>query len=158
LFQSGGTAVSAQRIDDGGATLTSALSTTINAGTWYHLAATYGVSGQPITVWVNGVAGTPATNSGTAITLDRMLVGTRLNGGSPGVFANGDIAEAAVWNDVLSAAEIAALAARFRPDLIKPQNLSLYLDLIRTARDRKSGVSLTPSGGPTISPHPSRIG
>lgn len=157
LFQAGGT-ITAQRIDNASTTLSSALSTTISNGVWYHFAATFGASGDPITVWVNGVAGTPATNSGSAITFDRMLIGTRLSGGTPGAYANGDIAEVGVWNAVLSAAEIAALAKGVTPARVRAGNLAHELRLIRTIQDLRRGLVMTNTNGATVSPHPRIIG
>jgi hypothetical protein len=153
LFQSGGT-ITAQRIDNAAATLSSALSTTISNGVWYHFAATFGASGDAITVWVNGVAGTPATNSGSAITLDRMLIGTRLSGGTPGAYANGDIAEVGVWNAALTADEIAGLAKGFPCRLARPSALQFYSRLIRNAMDIRGGIALTNTNGATVSDHP----
>ena len=153
LFQAGGT-ITAQRIDNANATLSSALSTTISNGVWYHFAATFGASGDAITVWVNGVAGTPATNSGSAITFDRMLIGTRLSGGTPGAYANGDIAEVGVWNAALNADEIASLSKGFPCRFARPSSLQFYSRLIRNLMDIRGGIALTNTNGATVSDHP----
>lgn len=126
------------------------------AGGWAHCAAVFSGTANRI-AYLNGVAAGADTTGVTQNAFSEILIGARRLT-TVGQFIGGEVAEVGVWNAVLSAAEIAALAARFRPDLIKPQNLVFYLDLIRTSRDRKSGSSLTASGGPTISPHPPRIG
>lgn len=154
LFEAGGTALTAQRINDAGSTLSSSISSTITTGQFFHFAATFGASGQAITVWLNGVAGTPATNDGSAITVDRMLVGTRLSGGTPGAYANGDIAEAGVWGVALTAEEIAGLAKGFRCRMIRPQSLRFDLRMIRNLQDLSQALAMTNTNGATVSTHP----
>jgi hypothetical protein len=155
-----GTTMLAQRVDDTGAPNASSSTTVANTvGVWYHAAAVFLPSGSNVTGYINGVAGTPATNSGTTLsTLDRVVIGARLSAGTPGLYFDGEIAEVVMWNAALTADEIGALADNYRPDIIRPQNLVFYPDLIRTPRDRKSGAMLSVAGSPTITPHPRRIG
>jgi hypothetical protein len=101
------------------------------------------------------VAGTPVTNPGTALTgVDRVTIGMRLFNGTPATFANGDIAEVGIWNDVLSADEIASLAKGFPCRLARPSALVWYSRLIRNAMDIRGGRVITNTNGATVSPHP----
>lgn len=150
----GSTAVSATRINDA---LTSAQSDSLGtntAGTSIHCAAVFNTSGGNIIAYRNGVAGTPATNPGGVITLNRTLVGTRYNGSAFGLFADGDIAEVGIWNAILTPTEIAGLAKGFSPSTVKAANLVFELRLIRTIQDLRRGLSLTNVGGVAVSNHP----
>ncbi len=145
----------ALRIDTaGGATTTQSASATNTAGQWVHAVAVFGSSGQNIAAYRNGSIGTPLTNPGTALTVNRVLIGARLAGGSAGSFANGDIAEVGVWNAVLSADEIAGLAKGFPCRLARPSSLQFYSRLIRNAMDIRGGIALTNTNGATVSDHP----
>jgi len=83
-----------------------------------------------------------------------MLVGTRLFGGAPGAYANGDIAEVGVWNVTLTAEEIAGLAKGFRCRMIRPQSLRFDLRMIRDLQDLSQALAMTNTNGATVSPHP----
>ncbi len=146
----------AQRVDDGGTPSASSSTTVANTvGTWYHAAAVFLGSGQNVTGYINGVAGTPATNTGSTLsTLDRLVIGTRLSAGSPGLYFDGDIAEVGVWNAALAAEEIAGLAKGFRCRMIRPQSLRFDLRMIRGLQDLSQALAMTNTNGATVSTHP----
>lgn len=151
-----GTTMLAQRVDDTGAPNASSSTTVANTvGTWYHAAAVFLGSGQNVTGYINGVAGTPALNTGTTLsTLDRVVVGARLSGGTPGLFFDGDLAEIGVWNAALTAEEIAGLAKGFRNRTTRSSSLRFNLRLIRSIQDLAQGLSMTANNSPTVSNHP----
>jgi hypothetical protein len=151
-----GTTMLAQRVDDGGTPSASSSTTVANTvGTWYHAAAVFLGSGQNVTGYINGVAGTPATNTGSTLsTLDRLVIGTRLSAGSPGLYFDGDIAEVGVWNAALAAEEIAGLAKGFRCRMIRPQSLRFDLRMIRGLQDLSQALAMTNTNGATVSTHP----
>jgi hypothetical protein len=151
-----GTTMLAQRVDDTGGPNASSSTTVANTvGTWYHAAAVFLGSGQNVTGYINGTAGTPATNTGTTLsTLDRLVIGTRLSAGSPGLYFDGDIAEVGVWNAALNADEIAGLAKGFACRFARPSALVWYSRLIRNAMDIRGGRIITNNGTATPSPHP----
>jgi hypothetical protein len=155
-----GTTMLAQRVDDTGAPNASSSTTVANTvGTWYHAAAVFLGSGSNVTGYINGVAGTPATNTGTTLTtLDRLVVGARLSAGTPGLFFDGDIAEVGLWNGALTADEIAGLAKGFAPAKMRAASLVYELRLIRTIQDLRRGLAMTNNNGVTIAPHPRIIG
>jgi hypothetical protein len=64
------------------------------------------------------------------------------------------MAEFATWNATLTDAEIAALAAGFTADQIRPQSLQFYAPLIRDLVDLRAGRSITNVNGATVSTHP----
>ena len=152
-----GTTMLAQRVDDSGTPNASSSTTVANTvGTWYHATAVFLGSGQNVTGYINGVAGTPATNTGSTLSsIDRLVVGTRLaSGGSPGLYFDGDIAEVGVWSVALNADEIAGLAKGFPCRLARPSSLQFYSRLIRNAMDIRGGIALTNTNGATVSDHP----
>ena len=67
---------------------------------------------------------------------------------------DGLIAEAAVYNAALTAAEVASLAKGMTPDKIRPQNLVYYAPLVRDLIDQKGGVTITNNNGATVANHP----
>lgn len=145
----------AARISDANASATAVSGTGTNsAGNWIHGCAVFDTSGNNITAYRNGIAGTPVTNPGTTLTVNRMLIGTRLASGSAGAFANGDIAEVGIWNVALGADEIASLAAGFPSRLIRPSSLQFYSRLIRNLMDIRNSLALTNTNGATVSEHP----
>lgn len=67
---------------------------------------------------------------------------------------DGDIAETAIWNAALTAAEIASLAKGMTPDKIRPQNLVFYAPLVRDLQDVRGGLTITNNNGATVANHP----
>ncbi len=86
---------------------------------WGHYAAVF-ASTTSRTAYMNGVAGTVNTVS-SAMTVSGMkrTIGARHDSGGISNYANGLIAEAAIWDAVLSAASIARLAKGVLPIDIK---------------------------------------
>jgi hypothetical protein len=84
------------------------------------------------------------------------LLGARISA-TPGLFLNGQIAEAAVWNVALSAAEIASLSKGFSPLLIRPASLVAYWPLIGRHDpeiDPVGRFDMTLTANPTTAAHP----
>ena len=67
---------------------------------------------------------------------------------------DGLIAEAAVYNAALTAAEIASLAKGMTCDKIRPQSLVFYAPLVRNLVDAKGGLTLTNNNAATVANHP----
>jgi len=78
-----GTTMLAQRVDDGGTPNATSSTTVANTvGTWYHAAGVFLGSGSNVTGYINGTAGTPATNTGSTLsTLARHVIGPRASAG-----------------------------------------------------------------------------
>lgn len=127
------------RIYDGASKI-AANTTAISAGTWAHVGMT--IDGSNIRAWMNG------TNEGTT------AAGSSYTGYSDPLFAlcrdvdalgdgetdrerfDGSIAEVGVWSEVLTAAEMLALARGMSPQLIRPSALEVYLPLVRNTENR----------------------
>jgi hypothetical protein len=91
-----------------GGTLTS--STTLTAGTWYHVALTVD-SSKNATIYINGsaVAGPTNESSGQSVTTGNDLIGVEWAAGSLAQYFNGIIDEVGVWNVVLTGTQISTL-------------------------------------------------
>jgi len=136
---------------DSGTSINSAQNV-ITFGSQFWVAATY--TSSAVTLFYNGsnlgsVSHAIAFPSG----LSRFSIGTLERQSSFGYLA-GSIAETAIWNVELTAAEIASLAAGFTPDQIRPQSLQFYAPLIRNLADLRLGRTITNVNGATVSTHP----
>jgi hypothetical protein len=147
--------VAAGLIDASGTVFTAvnSPSNTFAIGTQFWIAATF--TSSKVDVFFNGsnvgsssnlVTSFPSGFARTSIaSLDRQL---------PTAYVAGSIAETAIWNVELTAAEIASLAAGFTPDQIRPQSLQFYAPLIRNLADLRLGRTITNVGGAGVSTHP----
>ena len=134
---------------------------TVVGTNWRHIAASYNTSGQVVAIYVDGLAESRSNNGGTFPTaifsgtapLWLGLVATTST--SPNNFYfDGSIAEAAIYNAALTAAEIASLAKGMTCDKIRPQNLVFYAPLIRDLNDQKGGLVITNNNAATVAAHP----
>lgn len=97
-------------------------STVVSAGVWYHVAGVF-TSATARTLFVNGSSeGTNNANT-TPSGVNNTTLGARYSAGSLGLYFDGEVAEATVWNVALSAGEIASLAAGAWPPGIQAANL-----------------------------------
>jgi hypothetical protein len=103
--------------------------TITNANQWYHVAGVF-TSSTSRTVYVDGTAGTANTTSLTPSGLDDTTIGAATYTGGIITYMNGSIAEAGIWNVVLTAAEISSLSKGISPLSIRPGNLLAYWPLI----------------------------
>jgi len=106
------------------------LDSVISAGSWWHCCFTLGGGGAS-KIYAGGTAN---TNTGTGhvaavANVDSYFIGARYNAGTPIQFANGRIAEAAIWNVVLTDAEVDILAAGYSPAFVRPTELLSYRKL-----------------------------
>ncbi len=121
---------------------------------WQHWAGTFAADGTVEFflngVWVNNQGGAGAT----AETLDIVVIGSGAGSEGFNSYFDGQIAEAAVYNVILTAAEMLQLAAGFSPRFVRPQSLVCYYPLIREIHDYgPQGATLT-NDGTTVFPHP----
>jgi len=139
----------------GGASVQAQSVTGLSANTWHHIVGTF-TSSTDRKVFANGAQVGSNTSSSTIGTLDRVLVGARVNSSAVGLYWAGRIAEFAVWDITLSAADIASLAAGARPNRVRPGALRLYLPLVGQASPEQNliGLSGTLTNAPTQVSHP----
>ena len=155
----GATAVVSMQVGGSGTFATRSTTATVSASTWHHVAGTWNnTAGQPFAAYLDG-ATNGATNSNrtpTAGNLNRTYLGTTYVSSALAQYLNGRIAEAAIWNAVLSDAEIVSLAKGYRPSLVQPEKLLYYAPIVREVADYSGGLSLTTSGA-VVAVHPRRI-
>jgi len=136
-----------------GATLSSGLT----AGSWAHVAATFGSDTN--TDWnpyINGSSSgrsTAATETRNPTGLNFLGIGARYNT-TLGLYYGGEIAECGIYNAALTASEIASLANGFTCDKVRPQSLVFYAPLVRDLQDVKSGLTITNNNTATVANHP----
>jgi hypothetical protein len=137
-----------------GTSFPSSVGPAYTTNTWNHIVGVF-ESNASRTVYLNGAAGTTNTTSitATAQTLTHVSIGA-LKRVPPTVYTEGEIAEPAIWNAALTAAEIASLAKGMTPDKIRPQNLVFYAPLVRDLQDVRGGLTITNNNGATVANHP----
>lgn len=113
-------------------TVSAVTSTAISANTWFHACAVF-TSATSRDAYLNGGGKGSNTTSRSPTGIDRTAIGV-LFGSSVsqpfGPAGTGDLAEVAVWNIALSAADVAALATGVSPLLIHPEALVGYWPLL----------------------------
>ncbi len=126
-------------------------------GTWYNVVGVERTINDR-EVFVDGGNSGTNTSSRTPTNIDSVAIGRELDTSAADSW-DGDIAEVAIWNVALTNAEIAILAAGYSPLFVRPQNLVMYIPLIRdNDNDIVGGVSFAvASGSPAIGIHPSVI-
>lgn len=142
-------------VSSNGSLTQSTFGTTAVGTNWRHLAGVYTPSTK-LEAFLDGAShATNATgimasiHSGTAPLAVGMVSFASLNNCWDGL-----IAEAAVYNAALTAAEIASLAKGMTPDKIRPQNLVFYAPLVRDLIDAKGGRAITNNNAATVANHP----
>lgn len=121
--------------------------------TWIHVCGVFACSTSR-TAYLNGA--NPETNTaniGTQNAPTYVMVGARYNV-SVGSYWNGDLAEVGIWNAELTADEIASLAKGMPCSLIRPQNLALYMPLIRNLQEIMENPTITNNNGAAVTSHP----
>lgn len=130
------------------------------ADTWVSVAATW--DGTNVRSYVNGAADGVSGGSSASSAGDTQLtfLGSSDYDSSPSsLFTNGQAAELAVWDVILTADELVALAKGFRATRIRPNNLIFYSPTVRGKQELVAGRTLTlGTGSETVHPHPRVFG
>jgi hypothetical protein len=116
---------------------------------WHHAGGVW-PNADSRTAYLNGVAGTEDTTSTSTVVTDGFDIG-RSGDSTPVQHTSGLLAELAVWNVALTAAEMAILAAGFSPLLVRPESLALYVPGVREQasgddRDLVRGAAFASNG------------
>lgn len=139
-----------------GATEGSALVGNYGTNTWHHVCGRFTTTAFRRVI-LDGAGGDTDTTAVVGATADRVSIGRR-GDSTPNAYLSGAVAEAAIWNAVLSEPEIAALAKGFSPLKLKPQNLVAYWPLGGFAgssdNDRLGGYDLSALSTPSWTDHP----
>lgn len=126
----------------------------VPVGTWVHICGVFATTSSRI-CYLNGTQAGTQGNTATPSGINRFSVGVADNAASSG-FTEGDIAEVAIHNAALDAAEVAALARGLSPDAIRPASLVAYYPLdgrFSPERDPVGKFELTVNGA-TYTDHP----
>jgi hypothetical protein len=139
-----------------GALATSTTNYTTNA---WNMATAVGTSATSRTIYLNGGSSATNTTSRAITTPTRWLVGASYAGSITPAY-EGRICEIGIWNAALSAADIASLYRDQKASLIKPQNLKVYVPLIRDIKDEREATTAISStiSDTTIESHIRRYG
>lgn len=154
LIDQGSNKVQVQHYDNGDASAFSNIAVTIN--TWQHYCGVF-TSDASRTAYLDG--GNIVTNSESQDAmsgLDVVDISALFWAGGRIQFWSGDIAEAAIWNVALTAAEVLILSKGYSPLFVHPQNLVAYWPLIRDLNDRVGGYTMVASGT-TVAAHVPKI-
>lgn len=133
--------------------ITSMATTTVapSVNTWFHVC---GVARDvdDREVYINaGNSGTSSVDNQPNAATD-IEIGSLFGGNSS---ISGMVAEAAIWNVALTAAEVAVLATGVTPLAVRPQSLVAYWPLINEDDDDPvGGYDMTPVNSPTWAAHP----
>lgn len=135
-----------------------------SAATWHHWLVSFTRTGPTTLVWIDGVSQTltTQTHAGTSygnFASSNLNLMCR-NGAS--LFGAGRMADVAIWetNTAMSAAQIAALAAGVRPELVRPTELFFYFPLYGVDSpegDQVAGIQATVTGA-TATTAPGKTG
>jgi hypothetical protein len=123
--------------------------------TWDHAAGVW-ASDAARTAYHNGSSGGLENTSRAPTGLNSTALGARVDT-TPDRFLSGMLADAAIWNVALTAAEVLMLANGVSPLAVRPGNLVAYWPLWgvhSTEIDLKGGYPLTLTNGPTKAAHP----
>lgn len=154
IFTAGPQSISVAATVIGGAAIAQATIAGVpTAGQWHHAAGVFSSTTSRTAYW-NGVAGSPFAGSVTPSGVNSVVIGARYNT-TLGAYFGGAIAEVCIWNEALTAEEVAAHATGVSADQIRPGSLVYYADLIRDVRDLRGGLAISELGtGTTVVEHP----
>lgn len=127
--------------------------------TWKSFGVTF--DGANVRSYVEGVLdGTSGGTSAASVGNTEVALNASSNYGSvSNPFTGGQAAELAIWDVVLTADELAALAKGFRASRIRPSRLVFYAPVVRGKQDIRGGRTLTLGvGSETVTDHPRVFG
>ena len=123
---------------------------TVNA---WNMATLVATSSTSRTIYLNGGNSVTSTSNLTPTTPTRWLLGAQFQTTTPTYQPNfqGRLAEIGIWNVALSADDINALYKGFKPSLVRPQNLRVYLPHISSSaydvRDTTTTINYDTNSG-----------
>lgn len=125
----------------------------ISTGTWYSLILDR--NGTTARGFVdNTQIGSNITVGSGGFTFYNTRLGAHYFSGTNNQFGNVTLADFAIWDAQLDAAERASFGKGFSPLLIRPGNLVRYLPLIRDKSDIVYGETAGTVDAPTVAAHP----
>ncbi len=143
----------------GGAEVFATTSSGYSTSTWHHACGVFASASSWAAYIDGGSVGTNATSRDPSGTGSRTQIGAFRVGGSYFSPFTGQIAEAAIWNVALTAAEVLSLSKGVCPLLVRPNNVVAYWPIVgrvSTERERVGNFHLTVTGA-TQSAHPPKV-
>ena len=143
----------------GGSQLNADASASPTNGAWHHACGIFISSGDDQQAYMDGANKGTQGSGGTPSGIDNTAIG-RLSDSSPSEYFDGEVAEAAIWNVELTAAEIASLAAGYCPLFVRPGSIKAYwplggaLSADDSDTDVVGGYHMTDNNSPTTAAHP----
>lgn len=135
----------------------SGLSTSMKNNAWNHGVGVF-TSTTLRTAYLNGIAGAASTSTSIVTGVDLIITGAQVVAGAYSYYYPQSIAEVAIWDIDLTAAEVSSLAKGMSPSLVRPQNLIYYTPMIRDLNDLSGALSITNQNTATVSAHPKIYG
>lgn len=133
----------------------------MTANAWHSVLTTF--DGVNVRGFLDGVAdGVSAGSAASAVSqvyvdILNSITFPGVDGGAK--FNTGMVAELAIWNVMLTAAEIASLSKGFRAPMIRPQSLQFYAPLVRGLQDHKGARTMAlQAGSEALFDHPRVFG
>lgn len=123
----------------------------ISTGTWYHALGTF-PDDDSREIYLNANQGADQGGTQTPANITDTSIGCALRNSDAGYW-DGYLAEVAIWNVVLGAGEIAALAAGYSPLFIRPASLDCYAPLVSNFQDVVNGTDFAYANPPSVSSH-----
>lgn len=120
---------------------------------WTHACGVF-TSTTSRTVYLNGGNAVTDTTSIAQPATDRAFIGITLAQSAFVNYMAGQIAEVAIWNAALSAADVLMLSGAAAATLVRPDKLLFYAPLMRDLIDFKAPRTFTNNGTATVSSHP----
>jgi hypothetical protein len=151
-----GDPVHATTYQTGGTTRFASSTSGYAANVWHHICGVFSANNARAVYLDGGNKGTDA-NASTPANVTYFSIGTLYRTDNPGVYTNGRIAEAAIWNVALTDDEAAILAKGISPLSVRPVSLFGYWPLIGKYNpeiDRINGNSLSLANAPVAAAHP----
>lgn len=139
----------------------------LTVGEWHHVvgvAASISASNFGTRrVYLNGTAATAVNtaNIASTVTLSAVRLGSRKTATPATSIVNyfdGVIAEIGIYTATLEISDISALARGVKPTSVRPDQLAMYLPLVRELDDVCDSRSLSDFNSPTVVPHSRRYG
>lgn len=127
-------------------------STGFSANTWHHGCAVFAGKDDFRAYIDGGSEGSNTAASDVSGTMDNISIG-RLTRSTPQNYTTGLIAECAIWDVALTAAQVSVLADGRAPSNLAPSSLVFYAPIVRALHDQIQARSITNNGSTPVADH-----
>ena len=130
--------------------------TGLSAGTWYQFVAVFAANDSH-TIYLDGAGGVEDDQNSLLGTMDETSIGY-LSDSTPNFYLDGDIADLAIYDYAMTAAEAALFSGRLNPLSYRPDQLLMFVPCYGNSaapRDLIGGLTFTMSGSAKAAHPPS---